>query len=126
MPNIKVLNDSMKAAEDYSDSANQFRFVYISDEREVKMAENIGDPAYGILQNLPETNQAAEVAVMGVSQLALAGTVTANDKIVCNASGYGVAATTSQTAMAIARENGASGEQISVFIIPGGDEADHS
>ena len=120
MPNIQVLNDSMEAAADYSAAAYQYRFVRISDDRKVTVGvQTAGDLAYGILQNDPETNQAANIAVLGISQLQLGdGGASAGNRLKSDTNGRGIEADTAGDAvMAIAREDGSSGEEISVFII---------
>lgn len=127
MPIIDAFHDgSMQAAADYSTTASLYRFVRISGNRQVTLGvTTTGDPAYGILQNLPETNQACKIATMGTSllQLGSGGAGSAGTKLRSDTNGRGVAvAANGDVAMAIARESGASGEQISVFIIPGGDK----
>lgn len=124
MPNIKVLADSMIAAADYSASAYQYRFVRITAARTVTVGVvTAGNQAYGILQNDPATSQAAAIAVLGVSQLQLGnGGATYGNRLKSDTNGRGIAiSAAADVAMAIARESGSSGEQISVFIIPGGD-----
>ena len=121
MPNVKVLNDgSCVAAADYSAAANQWLFVRLTGDRLVtKGVTTEGDAVYGILQNLPETNQAAEVALLGISQLQVAAPVTAGMRLMSTTGGLGKAATAAKYAGAIAREAGGTNEQVSVFIIPG-------
>ena len=71
----------------------------------------------GVLQTKPTNGQFGSVAFMGVSKMALGGTVTAGARMHSNASGLGVAATTAGNAViGIALEGGASGDVIPVLL----------
>lgn len=71
----------------------------------------------GILQTKPLAGQVGTVAVDGVSKILLGGTVAAGARVMCNASGLGIAATTAGNAViGIAQEGGVSGDIIPILI----------
>ncbi|MDF1592596.1 MAG: hypothetical protein P1P89_13860 [Desulfobacterales bacterium] len=63
----KILDLSHEAAEDLS--SNQFCFVVLNSSGQVRRPDSEAEIAYGILQNAPESGQAAQVRVIGVSKL---------------------------------------------------------
>jgi len=70
-------------------SANQFQAVKVvsSSGTKVNIPSASGDDIIGILQNAPESNEAAEVMVTGVSKAKLGDTVAIGDKLQIDASG---------------------------------------
>ncbi len=70
----KVLSLSYPAAEDLS--SDKYRFVVLTSTG-VRRPDSETEDALGILQNAPESGEVAEVAVEGVSKLAINGAVTA-------------------------------------------------
>jgi len=63
----KILDLSYEAAEDLS--SDQFRFVVLTSTGTVQRPDSEAEIAHGILQNAPESGQAAQVRVIGVSKL---------------------------------------------------------
>jgi hypothetical protein len=64
---VPVLDLSFEAAEDLSD--NQYRFVMLNSSGNVRRPDSADEVALGVLQNDPESGQAASVRVMGVSKV---------------------------------------------------------
>ncbi len=62
-----VLDISYEAAEDLSD--DQYHFVVLNSSGKVRRPDAAGEIAEGILQNAPESGQAAQVRVIGDSKL---------------------------------------------------------
>lgn len=116
----------MTAAADLQN--HQFKLVKITGDREVNLADgDAGEAVYGVLQNDPDDGEAASVAVMGVTQVEAGASITAGDKLRSNGSGVAEPVTAiKDRCFGIAREGASSGEQVSVLLIPGGEQADYS
>lgn len=116
---IKLFSDSLIAGEDLR--THQYKFVKISAARTVALCGS-GERPYGILQNKPNTDEAAEVMVLGVSNLIASGVVAYGSTCGSDSAGKATAVTNDRAFYgAIAREAGAvDGDIISVFIIGGG------
>lgn len=82
---------SLTASEDLSSS--QFSLVKISGDGTVAKCSAVTDKPFGILQNKPESGQAATVATGGISKCAAGGAITAGNEIGPDANGDGVAKT---------------------------------
>lgn len=63
----RVLDLSYEAAEDLS--SDQYKFVVLSTSGTVRRPDSADEIAHGILQNAPESGDAAQVRVIGVSKL---------------------------------------------------------
>lgn len=72
----KILDISWAAAEDLSD--DQYRLVVLTTSKTVRRPDAITDIATGVLQNAPESGEAAVVRVIGVSKIVLAATLAIN------------------------------------------------
>lgn len=71
----KILDLSFEAGEDLS--SDQYRHVVLDTDRTVRRPNAATDISLGILQNSPESGEAASVRVEGVSKVVLGATLTA-------------------------------------------------
>jgi hypothetical protein len=100
-------------------SGKQYRFVKVTGERTVGLADADDGAVIGVLQNKPqETGAAATVAIRGISFVVAGGTVTAGEQV-CPKDTDGTAITWSagKTVAGTAVTSGASGELISVLLV---------
>ena len=75
-----ILDISYEATEDLSD--NQYRIVVLDPTtRKVRRPDSGTEVALGVLQNKPESGEAANVRVIGVSKIVLGETVAVNEWI---------------------------------------------
>jgi hypothetical protein len=74
----KILDLSYEAAEDLS--SDRYRIVVL-DTGKVRRPNAAGDVPFGVLQNAPESGEAASVRVMGVSKVVFGETVVENEWI---------------------------------------------
>lgn len=81
-----------------------------------KLAASGTEPCIGILQNNPEEGIAAQVRVLGVSQAYVVEAVSVGNKLMGVPTGLGVA-TTSKYEIAVALQDGAAGDLISVLLL---------
>lgn len=96
-------------------SSSQFRFVKLTATGTVEACSVAGEQAVGVLQNDPEANRAANVAVGGRSKVEAGAAVSIDDDVATDASGKAVTATTSDVILGKARSAaGADGEIVSV------------
>ncbi len=73
----------------------------------------------GVLQNKPNTNQAAHIGVQGESKVVAGGSITANVWITTNGSGRAAAAVSGDNVVGLALEAaGGDGDRIRVYIFP--------
>ena len=63
----KILDLTYPAAEDLSD--DQYKFVVLNSSGQVRRPDSASEVALGILQNAPESGEAAVVRVIGVSKV---------------------------------------------------------
>ena len=109
-----VMNLPFVAAADLSGA--QYKGVKLDSTGKVVLTDATS-LTVGILQTKPTAGQVGTVAVSGVTKVLLGGTVAANARVMCNASGLGIAATTAGNAvLGIALEGGVSGDIIPVLI----------
>ena len=99
----------------------QYRFVKVTGEATAGLADTTANEVVvGVLQNKPQvTNQAATVAIRGVSKVIAGGTVAAGAAVKVDSQGRAVAATLPADAalkVGIALTGGAVGEVISVLL----------
>lgn len=64
---------------------HQFKFVKITAARTVGLCTATTDKPIGVLQNKPNTGEAAEVLVIGVTEVVAGETIAAGDKLTVNA-----------------------------------------
>lgn len=108
------------AAADYLTTPKQFYGVYISASRTVTVAALANHRIYGILQNTPESGQAADVGILGVSKAVAGAALSAGAYLTTDSSGRLVTATTGQLACAQAiTDAGGADEVFTVFLNPG-------
>lgn len=81
-----------------------------------------GDDFIGILQNAPESGEAASIMGSGISKALVNEAVLVGQRLMATPSGLGVA-TSGNFAGAIALEDGAAGDVISVLVTQMGDVA---
>ena len=70
----KLLDLSYEAAEDLS--SNQYHFVVLGSDGKLRRLDSAAEVAYGILQNAPESGEAASVRIDGISKLAVSAALT--------------------------------------------------
>lgn len=87
-----------------------------SGEAVVSKIGTSGEACIGILQNNPQSGTAAAVRVLGVSQATVVEAVTVGAKLMAVPTGLGVA-TSSKYVVAIALQQGATGNLISVLML---------
>lgn len=112
-----VRRETFVAGEDLR--TKQYYAVYMSADRTVKLADGTAaskKKLVGILDNKPNTNEAASVVVHGTTPALLGGTVTYGDYLMVDASGTLVKGAVNWGALASAEESGSAGEIISVFV----------
>jgi hypothetical protein len=74
----------------------------------------------GIIQNTPDnsTDSVANVAIIGKTRAVLGGTVTVGEQLQVGSGGTGLVAFSSGVAVALALEAGASGDTVTVLLLP--------
>lgn len=113
---IPVHNDGTRTA-DADLSAKQFYAVKLASNGKVSLASTAGERCYGILQNKPSSGGVADVAVLGVSKVALGGSVSVGDRLSTDANGKLVKASNGEYVVALALESGSSGETIAAQVV---------
>jgi len=73
----RILDLSYEAAEDLS--SDQYRFVVLNSSGKVRRPDSADEIAVGVLQNAPESGQAAQVRVDGISKLRVNAAVSIGD-----------------------------------------------
>lgn len=98
----------------------QYRAVRVSAEGFVNVASAItGTNTFlGVLQNAPNTNEAAEVTVAGVTKMVANGSITAGGLVTHSASGYVTAATSGTPVIGRALATSEANDVIPVLIAP--------
>lgn len=109
---------SMKAAADLSAASAQFRAVKVTADQTVNLS-GAGEFSVGILQSLPEQNEAAEIMGLGLSKAVIgANGVSAGDRLQSDANGGLVVASSGGYVLAVALEDAAATVLGSVLLIP--------
>ena len=105
-------------------SEKQFRFVRISGDNTVNAISATTQAPAGVLQNDPESGEAAAVAIAGISKVVAGGTVTAGYVVTCDSYGRVVNATAGGYEVGIAWTGASSaGELCTIQILPSGVKA---
>jgi len=105
-------------------SEKQFRFVRISGDNTVNAISATTQVPAGVLQNDPESGQAAAVAIAGISKVVAGGTVTAGYVVTCDNEGRVVNATAGGYEVGIAWTGASNaGELCTIQILPSGVQA---
>lgn len=73
-------------------------------------------PIIGVLQNNPMQGEAGSLTLQGITKAQLGGTVGIGNLLMCQSNGTFVVATSTNYAVAIALEGGASGEVIAILL----------
>ena len=102
--------------------SGQFLGVYVSAANVVTIRTTLGGAIWGVLQNTPDINQAADVCWGGECKAVCGGTPTAGAFLMVDANGRLTTWTAGSgyTQSAIAMEAGTTDSVIRVFVIPGG------
>lgn len=77
-----ILIQSFTAASDMSAATNQYCLVEMDSSGNVHLAGAATDKAVGVLQNLPERGEQAEVMVLGISKVRAGATDLAVDALI--------------------------------------------
>ena len=108
-------------------SAKQYYFVKLSAANTVNVCTAITDIPIGILQNKPESGEAATVCLFGISKVSADGTLAAGNIIGTSADSQAdaIAAGSDTTVytMGQALEAAAAGDTVSMFLNPTGSRA---
>ena len=72
-----ILDVSAEAAEDLSD--DQYRFVVLNSSGNARRPDSAAEVPYGILQNAPESGEAARIRIDGISKLVANAALAIND-----------------------------------------------
>lgn len=102
-------------------SAKQFYAVKLTTTaRQVNLASSGGEEIYGILQNKPTANQAADVCLLGVTKAVAGAAITAGDFLMTDTSGRLITATSTNHRVGQAMEAAtAAGQIITAALFPG-------
>lgn len=108
-------------------STKQYYFVKLSAANTVNVCTAITDIPIGILQNKPESGEAATVCLFGISKVSADGTLAAGNLIGTSADSQADAITagtdTTVYTMGQALETAAAGDTVSMFLNPTGSRA---
>ena len=115
---------TIKAGADLSAATNQYKFVTLDANGNCILADALGEHVVGVLQNKPKQNQAATVAVDGVTKCQANAAIVAGANITTAATGRAVTAATGNQIVGQARSAaGAAGELFSLLLRPAGSSA---
>lgn len=109
----RVYDISLDAAADLS--ASQFLIARVSGEFQANLATAAHAAALGPIQNKPESGQATEIRVVGISKVLCGGTIAVGANVTSNASGQGVTAASGERYIGKALEPGVNGRVISIL-----------
>lgn len=87
-----------KAGADLSAVANQYKIVKFTAASTIGLAAAATDKLIGVLQNRPQANVGAAVAVAGRALVKAGAAVAVGDRLTADASGRAIATTTAQNA----------------------------
>lgn len=94
---------SLKAAVDMSDAQRKLIRINSGVGGEVVICSVSAEKCLGVLLNKPNSGEHASVAYGGIVRFKAGGTIKGGDEIITNATGYGIASTTSgSTGQAVA------------------------
>lgn len=110
----RILTVSYVAGADLS--ALQYQAVKMNTSGQIVPVTAITDLVFGILQNAPESGQVASVAVEGISNVVLGGTLNAGVAVGSGATGKAVADASTNYTLGILTEGGADTEIGSVLL----------
>ncbi len=108
---------SIKSAADYSAAGSNYKVYKTNSSGNLTICTASTDYAFGVLQNLPVTNEGARVAPMasgGTTKLELSATVTTGDRVGLAADGTGTASAAGGFDIGLALVGAASGEYATV------------
>ena len=104
-----------------SASSGQFLAVKLTAARSVNIANAGGEQIYGILQNRPQSGQAADVGILGVTKAMAGATVTGGNFLMTDTSGRLIPVTGTNHRVAVAIESAATtGIIFTVGLVGGG------
>ena len=104
------------AGEDFTGDLN--KIVALNQQQKLVLAGN-GALAIGTLYEEAVADEPATVQMFGIAKVKLGGTVQAGQRVMSNASGLGVAATSALYSIGVALVAGVSGDVVPVTLIPG-------
>jgi DNA polymerase III sliding clamp (beta) subunit (PCNA family) len=113
---------SIKAAE----SLETFRGVErdASDPPQLQTPASAGNKLAGIVKGSADSGENVSVVIHGPTRLELNSSVNEGEKLTCGTSGKGQTATSGDSAIITALEDGASGDKIEVFVTPQANDLD--
>lgn len=98
---------------------HQFKFVSIDSGGEVVLTANDAH-ADGVLMNAPNTGEAAEVTILGITKVECGAAVTGGGDVGSGANGEAKTAGSASAVLGTALETGADGRIISILFHPRG------
>ncbi len=102
-------------------SSGQFLAVKITAARSVNVANSGGEQIYGILQNRPQSGQAADIGILGVTKAIAGAVVTGGNFLMTDTSGRLIPVTSTNHRIAVAIEGAsATGTVFTVGLVGGG------
>lgn len=107
----------MTAAADLS--AKQFYLLKVAANGTVNLQTSAGGAILGVLQNKPESGQAADVSVSGVSKVLAGGTLAAGDPVQAHTDGTAIKALTGDVSCGTVLFGAASGEYATILLSAG-------
>ena len=108
-------------------TAKQYHLVKMSGDNTVTVCSGITDVPVGVLQNTPNSGDAAEVCIFGITKVVADGTLVAGNRIGTSGDGQADAITagtdTTVTVVGIALAGASAGDTIEMFLNPTGARA---
>jgi hypothetical protein len=90
----KFIDESLSAAANLD--THQYRAVRLSAGNTVNVTSQSGEYVFGVLQNKPQSGEGAEVRIVGMTKAIAGASVTAGKKVMSNATGFFIDATSGQ------------------------------
>ena len=116
-----ILDVTFKAGEDLT--THQYKFVYLSADQTVSLCTTSHLDAIGVLQNEPDSDEAAVVRVLGLSKVIASATVAIGKRVVSNTSALATAEAsadaTEQRILGIAVEAASTSDIFEILLIQG-------
>jgi hypothetical protein len=110
----RVYDISLDAASDLS--AKKFYLAKGSGTFGCDLAGAASEDLLGPIQNAPESGQAAEIRILGISKVECGGTISIWDKVTSDANGKAVTAADGERYCGLAMEAGVSGRIIAILM----------
>jgi hypothetical protein len=97
--------------------SGQFLAVFLSAARTVSLQTTQGALCYGILQNAPNTGQAADVAIGGITKVVVGAAVAAGAELMADTNGRAITQTSTNRKIGMALEAATAANQMIAMLI---------